>query len=530
MLPWVRSIGIVPRLLCCFVGGTAIAIMPAIYTAQRIQSVHDDFDGVFTGSVEPLLTLAMAGDEIQRFRARVLQQMLDVDPAKVASLQNDAAALATSFDARIAKFAGSTRDSEAQEKVATLRRLWAAYARRMSGEVLPLSAAGKKAEAWAAYGLGHNGFAEMNTILNELTGSRLEAARASQKAAGALAVRTRRVSLVMVILCMVTALAAGLIIARGVVGPIRAIVEVLAQVARGKLNRKVVLGRRDEMGQMAASLDSTFDSIRGVLGEVSGKATELGAASQQVSRVSHDMAGVSGDASAQATLVSAAAEQVSRNVQTVATAAGEMTSTVREIAKNVGEAANVAGAAMETARAADATIARLGESSAEIGKVVKVITSIAGQTKLLALNATIEAARAGEAGKGFAVVANEVKELAAETARATGEIGQRIDAIQADSQSAVAAISQISAVVRQINEIQGTISSAVEEQAATTSEIDRNVAEAAKASSDIAHNISGLAETARTAATGAGEGQKAAARLAEMAAALQRMMLRFELQ
>ena len=126
------------------------------------------------------------------------------------------------------------------------------------------------------------------------------------------------------------------------------------------------------------------------------------------------------------------------------------------------------------------TVKKLGESSQEIGNVIKVITSIAQQTNLLALNATIEAARAGEAGKGFAVVANEVKELAKQTAKATEDIGQKIDAIQGDTKGAVKAIEEIGTIINQINDISNSIASAVEEQTVTTNEIGRSVTEASK--------------------------------------------------
>jgi methyl-accepting chemotaxis protein len=153
---------------------------------------------------------------------------------------------------------------------------------------------------------------------------------------------------------------------------------------------------------------------------------------------------------------------------------------------------------MQVAETTNATVGKLGDSSIEIGNVIKVITSIAEQTNLLALNATIEAARAGEAGKGFAVVANEVKDLARETAKATEDIGRRVEAIQADTREAVDAIAEISSVIARINDYQTTIASAVEEQTATTNEMSRNVAEAAMGSTEIAQNIVGVATAAQT--------------------------------
>jgi methyl-accepting chemotaxis protein len=258
--------------------------------------------------------------------------------------------------------------------------------------------------------------------------------------------------------------------------------------------------------------------------EIRRNAEELISASEHVAEVTQQMSANAEETSAQANVVSAASEQVSKNVETVATAVEEMSASIREIAKNANEAARVATSAVAVAESTNATVGKLGESSAQIGKVIKVITSIAQQTNLLALNATIEAARAGEAGKGFAVVANEVKELAKETAKATEDISQKIEAIQSDTRGAVTAIGQISAIINQINDIQNTIATAVEEQTATTNEISRNVAEGAKGTAEIARNITGVASAAHETTSGADKLQAAAGELSRMGTELKQLV------
>jgi methyl-accepting chemotaxis protein len=206
-----------------------------------------------------------------------------------------------------------------------------------------------------------------------------------------------------------------------------------------------------------------------------------------------------------------------------------MSVTIKDIAKNAGEAAKVAGEAVRTAETANAIVSKLGESSAEIGQVIKVITSIAQQTNLLALNATIEAARAGEAGKGFAVVANEVKELAKQTAKATEDISRKILAIQEDTKSAVDAIGSIGSVIGHLNEISSTIAAAVEQQSATTNEMSRNVMEAAKGSETISQTIDGVAQAAQNTSSSAQDSQKAASQLAEMSTGLRVLVEKFKI-
>lgn len=310
---------------------------------------------------------------------------------------------------------------------------------------------------------------------------------------------------------------------------VESLLEVVKAATTGDLTKVVTVKGDDAMGQMGHGLETFIRNLATSLTSISQNAQALGASSEELTAISQQMTENSSETAGQANVVSAASEQVSKNLGIVASGSEEMLASIREISKNSNEAARMAKQAVTVADSTNHTITKLGESSVEIGKVIKVITSIAQQTNLLALNATIEAARAGEAGKGFAVVANEVKELAKETAKATEEISQKIEAIQGDTKGAVRAIGEIGAVINSINDISNMIASAVEEQTATTNEIGRNLSEAAKGANEIARSITGVATAAQNTTQGANDTQSAAKALSEMASALQQLVSTFKL-
>jgi len=325
-------------------------------------------------------------------------------------------------------------------------------------------------------------------------------------------------------------MAIGLTTASGISSATKEALQLARGIAGGNLiQADMKISGRDELAELGNALNQMKQSLRDVIRSIADTSTHVAISSEQLSATSQQISASTVETSAQANVVSHATQKVSQNLQSVAIGAEQMTTTIQSIASNAHEAATIAIRAVETAHTATLAIGKLGQSSREIGDVIKLITSIAQQTKLLALNATIEAARAGEAGKGFAVVASEVKELARQTAKATEDISPKIAAIQNDTSHAVEAIATISNIINQVNEISGTIATAVEEQSATTNEMMRNVADAAKASTEITQNIAGVAEAAQGTSAGAQESQKAANHLAEMAAQLHRLVEQFKI-
>jgi aerotaxis receptor len=297
--------------------------------------------------------------------------------------------------------------------------------------------------------------------------------------------------------------------------PLQHLNGVMANIAQGLFNNRIVIGRDDEIGGVLRNVQAMqaklgFDresqkdlekrvaiqrkadmhklagdfeaAVGDIIETVASAATELEAAAGTLTH--------SADSAQQLSIaVASASEEASTNVQAVASATEEMVSSVNEISRQVQESARMANEAVDQACKTNARVGELSKAASRIGDVVELINTIAGQTNLLALNATIEAARAGEAGRGFAVVASEVKALAEQTAKAAGEIGQQITGIQAATQESVDAIKEISSTIEKLSEISSTIAAAVEEQGAATQEISRNVQQAAHGTQQVSANI-----------------------------------------
>jgi methyl-accepting chemotaxis protein len=370
-------------------------------------------------------------------------------------------------------------------------------------------------------------FSELETEMGGIDDAMLAQVRRTSDAGSSAATRSGWIIAIAGLAgALLTALAA-LLTVRAIRGPMRQILDALRGVSRHDLTVRVDVRRGDELGQMAGAFNDALTAIRTTVSATAAGVGTVAAASGDLRELAGSLDVSAEQTSAQARSADRSAQQVSTAVTDMTAATEQLAASIREIARQTSDAAattsRAADSAAETATAMDA----LSEAGREVGDIVQLITSIAEQTNLLALNATIEAARAGSAGKGFAVVATEVKELAQETAKATGDITAKITAIQDLTGRTAAAIGTITAVITQIDDGQRTIAAAVEEQSATTELMARNVGEVSGAATEISGTVSHITASSGATADGANTTRHSAERVGAAAGEIRTLIDQF---
>ncbi|MFN8075021.1 MAG: methyl-accepting chemotaxis protein [Kineosporiaceae bacterium] len=487
-----RLVGVLGSVVVAGVGVGVVATL-------ALSSIDEAGTAIYDEGLVPVVQLAKVRADMKDLRIAILNYVVSTAPEAKATQKANIAKAETAFDADLDAYRSHSVDAAG---VADLEGAWGAY-RSAVPDLLALG----DAKDFPAYAALRDRTAvpaskAADAALLALTERQSQAAAARRDAAHH-RFRTGRAWLL--VLCSGLALLAGVggvLVARGVLRPLASVRDALARVSSGDLTARAPVHWRDELAELATSVNTTVASIATIVSDVSATTSTLTDASSELTSLAADLDATADTAAQRADAAAGAVNEVHTAVRTMAVSTDQLDTAVAEIARSATEASRVAGEAVDAVGTATAGIAALRDSSEEIGDVLRLITSIAEQTNLLALNATIESARAGEAGRGFAVVANEVKELAQETGRATSDIGSRIETIQRDARAAIDAVEAIAAVIGRITEHQQVIAAAVEEQASTTRSLSSEVGETSQRSEVIAGHVADVAATAeRTRAT-----------------------------
>jgi methyl-accepting chemotaxis protein len=447
-------------------------------------------------------------------------------------------------------------DGEERRMVADFDREWHAYLEFSTSTLLPLSRARNNEAGHAFLGQSRDLFLAVDKTLAELARFNTKEARNDAGEAAELAAReTVYIIAAMVIAAAVCAMA-GWSMIHGVSRPITRLTGAMRRLAERDMTVDIAgIGRKDEIGAMAEAVEVFKDSmietqrlaaaadaarsarerranamehhtqdfgasISGVMATLAGAASTMRDAAGTMRRTTEAV-------HSEASNAAHGTSQSSIDLTSVASAVEEMTASVGEIARQVASAAELAHQAVARAEKSQGTLNELSDATSRIGGVVRLINEIAGQTNLLALNATIEAARAGDAGKGFAVVAGEVKTLASQTARATGEIGGQIEKVRTATDEAVGAMTEIGEIIGKLDDISAAISAAVEQQSATTSEIATRVQSVTQETARAADAMSHVVEVADQASTASQDVMAGSGRIGEEAEILRREVDQF---
>lgn len=500
----------------------AVLIGLGLYAVQTLQVSQATLDVLISGPVRQAeaatnftMTVWKAQTRIYRLTATAANES---DQKKIKAVGEQALAALAEVSEKLKAFdAIEAERGKSAESIAKLKTAVVAYLKEAKNVVE--MANGDSGLALMFMTGAERNFGEIERLTDDLIDVSNEARDLNIARANARDEAQRPVLLLVTGLSVLIGCFVSLLVSGGIARPIVQIAEAIKGILRGELDVKIPANdRRDEIGVIAgavqafkenvmetdrlrrdqadaarcaeddrkAAMHRLADEFQAAVGNivdtVSLAATELEEAARMLTRTADATQQLSG-------MVASASEQASANVQSVASAADEMATSVNEIGRQVQDSARIADGAVQQAQKTDARIVELSQAAQQIGEVVSLITTIAEQTNLLALNATIEAARAGEAGRGFAVVAQEVKALAAQTAKATGEIGTQVTGIQAATRDSVTAIKDIGSTIGRISEIASAIAAAVEEQGAATQEISRNVQQAARGTAEVATNI-----------------------------------------
>jgi methyl-accepting chemotaxis protein len=501
--------------------GILIVIMCATgwFSADRMMRVHETTVNINTDWLPSIRYIGEVRYNMARHRAIISRHVMTAQPDQKTRIEGRVRLAEKNVEDARRIYEPLITSATERAAYDAFVPAWQAYL-AASEKMLAISTKGDTAEAMkffitevSAVGL------KAESTIDKIVEINLSGADSAEQAGNLLYLTSRNFLIASIGFAILFALAAGYFLTSGVARPVKAMTEAMTRLAGGDIDVPIpAAGQRDEIGRMADAVgvfkqqaienlrqaeqlkltqqeaislrtQAILDMAATVERETTGAVEAIAATARQVDQATQEMSQFASSVAVDTRSVAAASEQALANSQAVAAAAEQLSSSIHEIAAQVARTAQITQRAVVSGESAAGTVRSLMDAVARISDVTRLIGEIASQTNLLALNATIEAARAGEAGRGFAVVASEVKSLATQTARSTDDINRQIAEIQAVTEAAVSAMTEVGDRVREIDGATTAIAAAIEQQGAATSEIARNVSQTTSAALEVSEKI-----------------------------------------
>jgi methyl-accepting chemotaxis protein len=531
---WFQNLTIRRKVTLSFAVICVTTISLGVFAIQRMGAMNDnivDLSGNWLPSVKALGTIAQ---QAERYRSNAVLFVLADDDKQRAMAEASMSDALAKVRAGIAEYDPTITAGKEQALAADFKQKWDTVLASSNSTIAAARKGDHAAAIKEAFGPYLTSAVEFRNALNADMDFNNQGAKMAASDGAATFASGRTWVIGTLFLAVLISVLAGFALIAGVSRPITAITGVMRRLAeRDKTVEIFGLGRKDEIGVMAGTVQvfkdnmikadeqsaaqateqavktqratKMTDLVRGFESTIAGMVGVLSASATELQATAQSMSSSADETNHQASSVASAAAEASAGVQTVAASAEELTASISEITRQVAQSATIAEKAVADAGRTDIIVRALADGAQKIGAVVGLISSIAGQTNLLALNATIEAARAGDAGKGFAVVASEVKNLANQTAKATEEISAQVAQLQGSTKEAVDAIAGIASIIGEVGAIAAAIAAAVAEQGAATAEIAKTTQQTAVSTQQVSSNIAGVTQAAGS--TGAAAGQ-----------------------
>ncbi len=528
-MSWYLNLKTSVKLVSSFLILACILGFVGLYGLSNLGTMNDSLNRLYTDNLVPVSNVSIVKSKVLEMRLIYRDMNMNKDVMSVSQFQARYAQSKSEMEKALDDFRNSWMSDEAKKVFELLPPAWEAH-EKLSDQIIELGANGQYDQMLDLINTkAKDSGDELISVIDQNIEATMRDARTELANGAQLFSTSRTATITIIVVAVLLCIVLGIVISQIISRPLSKIVNIVSEVAQGDLRQSANIRTRDEIGQLATSVDQMTDNLRGIVGSITSSSHSVAAAAEQISASTQEIAGSTTNQAGAAQAINEMFAELSSAIRTVVgntEQASELSEKTMHIAKEGGE---VVQSSIDSMQTVSTQVSRLEEDSAKIGGIIEVIEDISDQTNLLALNAAIEAARAGEQGRGFAVVADEVRKLAERSGEATKQIASIIKGMQENTRRSVGAVQQSAELSRKTGEAFHTISEMVNQTGARVGEVAAASEEQSSQANEVLTAVENISAATEEAAASSEETAATAQSLAQLADDLQRAVQTFKL-